>query len=46
MDVLVNNMFMEIPTKITGVLYEQNHGKEMKYEHTVDTVVASMPIDR
>ena len=36
---------MEIPRKSTGVLYEQNHGKKMKYKHTVDTAVDPMPID-
>ena len=45
MDVLVKKNFTEIPRKSTGVLYEQNHGKKMKYKHTVDTTVDPMPID-
>ena len=45
MDVLVKKNFTEIPRKSTGVLYEQNHGKKMKYKHTVDTTVNPMRID-
>ena len=42
---LLKNMFLEIPRKITGVLYEQNKLNETIQRHKSDTVVASMPID-
>ena len=45
MDVLVKKIFLEIPRNITVVRYEQNHGKQMKYKHTVDTAVDYRPIE-
>ena len=39
MDVLVKNSFLEIPRKITGVLYEKNKLSETIQRHKGDAVV-------
>ena len=44
MDVLVKNIFLEIPRKITGVLYEQNKSNETIQRHESDTAVQHMPM--
>ena len=45
MDVRVKNMFLEIPRKITGVLYEQNQSNETIQRHESDTAIDLMSID-
>ena len=44
MDVLVKNSFLEIPRKITGLLYEKNKLNEIQ-RHKGDAVVYPMLID-
>ena len=43
---LLKNMFLEIPRKITGVLYEQNKLNETIQRHKSDTVVNPMSLDK
>ena len=45
MDVHVKNMFLEIPRKITGVLYEQNQSNETIQRHASDTAIDPMSMD-
>tara|TARA_B110001450_G_C17299145_1_gene350704 strand:- start:274 stop:426 length:153 start_codon:yes stop_codon:yes gene_type:complete len=44
MDVLVKNMFLEIPRKITGMLYKQNKSNKTLQRHESDTTVQPMPM--
>ena len=45
MDVFVKHMFLEIPRKIIGVLYEQNKSNETIQRYESDTVINPTPMD-
>ena len=45
MEVFVKHMFLEMPRKIIGVLYEQNKSNETIQRYESDAAINAMPMD-